>query len=93
MASNTGQLAFQARRQALVNLALKRDPIPLLQKPAVSFVADSPPRKNTFEEVTQTGRSVSVMSSRQVTVDELPPITPGIKSTSARSISIISPIL
>jgi hypothetical protein len=33
------------------------------------------------------------MSSRQVTVDELPPITPGIKSTSARSISIISPIL
>jgi len=88
MTSNFGLTAFQARRKALINLALKKDPLPIRQKPAVSFVEDSP-----VNELPTINTHINVISTPHVTVDELPPVSPYIIPTSARSISTLSPIL
>jgi hypothetical protein len=102
MASNASAAAFQARRQALINLALKKDPVLIRQKTTVSFAANTPPRSATSNELPSNDAPVNelppfdthvnVVSPPQVIVDELPPLSPMIKSTSARSLSIMSPI-
>ena len=104
MSSKAGGSALQARRQALINLALKRDPTPLRAKPGVSFVNDSLPRNATVNDFPSSDSPVNELPPLDtynyvipsaMTVDELPPLTssPIIKPTSARSISTISPIL
>jgi hypothetical protein len=103
MASSAGQAALQARRQALINLALKRDPIPLRQKSVVTFVNDPPPAKSDhFERLPRSDSPVnelpsmntrlSVISTPQIIIDELPPTSPIVKLTSARTLSTMSPI-
>jgi len=102
MAFSAGSAAFQARRQALINLALKRDPIPLRQKPAVSFIDDGsdghahmdelPSANGLVNELPPLGTQYSIRYPSQVIVDELPLASPTIKTTSARSLYSMSPI-
>ncbi len=91
MASNADLQVFSSRRQALINLALKRNPILVRQKSLVSFV-DTPLEKPSIVE-----KSLPIDGA----INELPPfgtnisiISPSfsrtIKSTSARSISHLS---
>jgi hypothetical protein len=93
MASNSGPAAFQAGRQALINLALKRDPIPLRPKPIVSFFDESSPTGTTVNELPQGDPQISVISPPQMFVNQLPPASSMIKSTRTRSISTLSPML
>jgi hypothetical protein len=104
MTTNFGLTTFQARRQALINLALKRDPVPIRQKPVVSFDKDLQTKQPTIAELPPTNASVNelppidtynkfISSPSHEIVDELPPVSPIIIiPTSARSISSLSPI-
>ena len=105
MTSNFGLTGFQNRRQALINLALKRDPTPIRPKPNVSFgnhpqpahttVDELPPATDTsVNELPPMNNYISVISSpSHVTVPELSPSSPKIIPTSARSISTNSLML
>jgi hypothetical protein len=91
MSSKAGESALQGRRQALINLALKRDPIQLRAKPGVSFVNDSLPRNATVNDFPSSDSPVNELPSLNtynvisptMIVDELPPLTssPMIKPT------------
>ncbi|CAF2489389.1 unnamed protein product [Rotaria sp. Silwood2] len=103
MTSNLTQTAFQARRQNLINLALKRDPVQSYPKPVVTFVENVPPTNvnvgelhvtdTIVNELSPVNSHISVISQPQMVVDELPSATPTIKLTSDRSISTPSSIL
>jgi hypothetical protein len=93
MASNSDAIAFQPKRQALINLALKRDPIPLRPKPIVSFFDESSPTGTTINELPRADPQISVISPPQMFVNQLPPASSMIKSTNTRSISTLSPML
>jgi hypothetical protein len=105
MTTNFGLTTFQARRKALINLALKKDPIPLRQKPVVSFDKDVPPMSATTGELPSTDAPVNelppmdthvkfISSPSHEIIGGLPPVSPIIIiPTSARSLSAMSPIL
>jgi hypothetical protein len=91
MSSIAGPIAFQARRQALINLALKRDPLPLRQKPAVSFVDEGlSSTDGPVNELPPFDTQFNVRYPSQVVVDGLPTVSPTIKATSARTLSTVS---
>jgi len=94
MSSNSGSAAVHTtRQQALMNLALKRDPITIRQKPNVAFADESPmpPRKDIVDELPTLNAEIHIISSARITTAELPPASPIIRPTSARSLSTISP--
>ncbi len=102
MAFSAGASALQNRRQALINLALKRDPIPLRQKQAVSFVDGSsiyggsslideiPSHNGPVNELPKFDTFIGATTVPSMTVDDLPLASPIIKPSSARSISSIT---
>ncbi len=92
MSSNRDSAAYLAKRQTLINLALKKDPVLLRPKTGVSFANDSPPTDRLVNELPRIDRHGSVISVSHVPVDELPSVSSIIKTTSARSISTLSGI-
>jgi hypothetical protein len=87
-----GSIPFQTRRQALTNLALKRDPIPVRQKPAVSFVNDPAPTDGPVNELPTVDAQISVIAPSQSLLDGLPTASSVKKSMSIRSLSNITPM-
>lgn len=83
MASNKASAAYQARRQALINLALKRDPIPMRPRSVVTFANDSPttnppipnspPANPPMPDSTPPKKPVHKLSPITTRVSDLPP--------------------
>jgi len=92
MTSKVAPTSYQAKRQALVNLALTREPTPLRPKSVFSAVDDSPARSGIVEiiplsnlpvnELPSLDRPISILPTPQMTINELPSLD--------RPISIIS---
>ena len=89
MATIVAALPYNTRRQALINLALKRDPVAVRQKPVVSFVGDSTP-EGAVNELPSFNREISFINPSQVLYDEPPTTNISRKSMSIRSLSSIS---
>jgi hypothetical protein len=90
MATIVAALPYNTRRQALINLALKRDPVPIRQKPVVSFVNDALSTDGPINELPTFNREISFITPSQLLFDELPTPNTAKKSTSIRSLSSIS---
>ncbi len=90
MATTDAPLPYNTRRNALINLALKRDPIPIRQKPVVSFVSDSQTNDGPVNELPSFNREISFIAPSQELFDELPTTSNVKKSMSIRSLSSIS---
>ncbi len=103
MTSKVSPTTYQAKRQALVNLALTREPSPLRPKSVFSAVDDSPPRSNIVEviplsnlpvnELPSLDKRISIISTPEMTINELPPASATTRPSSAGSTSFIQSIL
>ena len=88
MASKFGLSAYQAKRQALINLALKREPAPVTprSKTVVTFVEDVPSNNTSMQEFPSTSTPIHPhpSSRRQIiTIGSAPVILGSLPITTA----------
>ena len=88
MTSKAGLSAYQVKRQALINLALKREPAPITprSKTVVTFVEDVPSSNTSIQEPLSTSTPIHQHPSprRQIiTIGSAPVIISSLPITSA----------